>query len=319
MVDPMYIYGGLHTHGGPHTYSIMHPHNMHPICHSLRHRSTIEPFPLVQGKLASLLRLLQLDNVNVNHVAGYTGTALHIAVRKRRGVILRALLAHQAVDPNTAFADGVTPLQVAAQLCLGTMAATLSAHPHTDPNKPTTEGWSPLLQASAKGCLPVTKFLLRREDCDVNAADSKGVTPLIAAAQNGHVSMVKILIGRSDLRVNQATRELNITALIAATMANQHDAVEVILRRKDLDVNARRANGDTALHIAAFFGHTRIVQSLLEVAGINVHQANMHGRTPLTYAEQQPHCFGIASPQVETTDIRAPSVWKLKRESTPMT
>ena len=68
------------------------------------------------------------------------------------------------------------------------------------------------------------------------------------------------------------------------------DVVELLLAR-DADVNIQNEDGETALHLAAFYGHSEVVQVLLgnDVNLRMVHAQNNEGKTSLDLASNEGH------------------------------
>jgi ankyrin repeat protein len=121
-----------------------------------------------------------------------------------------------------------------------------------------------------------------------------GATPFVLAAIAGDAGVMRTLLDHgADPRLGTAQQT---TALMAAaglggdlsvsfvTEANALEAVRLLLTQ-GIDVNAANADGDTALHGAAFIKWPRVVRLLAE-SGANLSAENVRGETPLTAAEQ---------------------------------
>ncbi len=124
-----------------------------------------------------------------------------------------------------------------------------------------------------------------------------GATPLMAAASTSDVALVRALVEHgADPRLTNAQRT---TALLAAAgvgvdapeeaAGSEPEALQAIelLLKLGADVNAVDANGDTAMHGAAYRNHPKVVQLLADKgAKIEVwNRANKIGLTPLVIAE----------------------------------
>ena len=65
--------------------------------------------------------------------------------------------------------------------------------------------------------------------------------------------------------------------------------MQALARSRKVDLNARRRNGDTALHLAAFSGHSKAVDTLLKLDRIDVAARNAKGFSAIDYAAARGH------------------------------
>ena len=129
------------------------------------------------------------------------------------------------------------------------------------------DGSNILHRAALQGRADVVEILLERDDLDVNAFDPSRTSrnALMLAAIYGHVRIVELLLGRKDLRPNlRADR----TALMFTAIENGLESMKLLLRDPRISVDDQDESGATALMLAAYFGYTSIVETLLD-AGAN--------------------------------------------------
>ena len=129
------------------------------------------------------------------------------------------------------------------------------------------DGSNILHRAAMQGRVDVVETLLEREDLDVNAFDPSQTSrnALMLAAIYGHVRIVELLLGRKDLRPNlRADR----TALMFTAIENGLESMKLLLRDPRVSIDDQDELGATALMMAASFGYTSIVETLLD-AGAN--------------------------------------------------
>ncbi|XP_073730984.1 ankyrin repeat and SAM domain-containing protein 1A isoform X3 [Misgurnus anguillicaudatus] len=112
-------------------------------------------------------------------------------------------------------------------------------------------GYTPLHHAALNGHSEVVEVLLRNEAL-TNMADNKGCYPLHLAAWKGDQRIVKLLVhqGPSHPKLNEQN-----------TLENKE-----FKRCGPFDpyINAKNNDNETPLHCAAQYGHTQVVQLLLE-------------------------------------------------------
>jgi ankyrin repeat protein len=106
-------------------------------------------------------------------------------------------------------------------------------------------------------------------------------TPLHLASALGLDTAVELFI--RDLGINEADfdgSELDTALWLAARFG--HDAVvKLLLATKNVDVNVQCQYDETPLSKAAFYGHGAVVELLLAVDKTDVNLKNIRGRTPL--------------------------------------
>ena len=71
--------------------------------------------------------------------------------------------------------------------------------------------------------------------------------------------------------------------LFTACKKGNEEIVELLLAA-NADVNKADNNGCTPLAKAAYYGHTKIVEALLQTKGININSIDKWGETPLSTA-----------------------------------
>ena len=99
--------------------------------------------------------------------------------------------------------------------------------------------------------------LLLDHSANVNNADDDGRSVLWAACFGSHINIVKILLDRGAIYCTEW-----YTPLSAACESGEFNIVKYLLE-KGFSPNDRIEHGRTALHVAGFNGHTKIVKSLL--------------------------------------------------------
>lgn len=100
--------------------------------------------------------------------------------------------------------------------------------------------------------------------------DKEGVPALLWAARGGFEPLIRILLIQGQKPNPQATHSV---------------VARDVTRSNKLDINVRDSRGQTALHIAAYEGHTAIVRLLLELGnGIDISAISNMGNTALHLA-----------------------------------
>jgi ankyrin repeat protein len=132
----------------------------------------------------------------------------------------------------------------------------------------------------------------------VDVRDSQGYTALILAAYDNQPAAVDLLLERgadpcaTDLKGN--------TALMGVAFKNELDIAERLVVR--CDVNARNHQGQTAVMMAALFGHADIVR-LLAQRGADLALTDASGNSAQGLARQQ----GNAGMEALLTELQARS------------
>ncbi|XP_039519939.1 ankyrin repeat and SAM domain-containing protein 1A-like isoform X2 [Pimephales promelas] len=132
-----------------------------------------------------------------------------------------------------------------------TLSSLLSIWRGPNVNCVDSTGYTPLHHAALNGHSEVVEALLRNEAL-TNIADNKGCYPLHLAAWKGDQRIVKLLVhqGPSHPKLNEQS-SLDHTEFKRCGPFDPY-------------INAKNNDNETPLHCAAQYGHTRVVQLLLE-------------------------------------------------------
>lgn len=139
---------------------------------------------------------------------------------------------------------------------------------------------------------------LRRGDSGRGKFTTTGSTPFLLAARTGDLPLMKVLLElKADPNLTNADRSPPLLAAAGVgaladgdeTAATEDEAVEAVKYLLDLsaDINAVDANGETAMHGAAYQSLPKVVKLLADRhADVKIwHQKNKWNWTPLMIAE----------------------------------
>ena len=147
---------------------------------------------------------------------------------------------------------------------------------------------SALYQATLAECVDAVVILLSILEADPNSSDSEGVTPLIIACHYGNIQIATLLL-QACANINQQC-ETGATALMfACYLETPHNDLVRLLMQSGADISIKTSRLQrTALMIAAYCGHTSIVQYLLD-EGAPVNTQDVNGGTSLMLASEFGH------------------------------
>lgn len=217
------------------------------------------------------------------------------------------ILLNAGVKVNATDADGDTPLICAAMNGHIATVKSLIEQKATIDHK-NKNGETALMWACEFGNAEIAQLLIKH-GAHVNAQRKDGVTALRWAVKGGHADVVKILIATNayvDLAVlNWAVSKdnLNVAKILVDHLGKQKVTINEIaigkftplmwaarngnkkmvkfLIENKADINAKDKEGDTALSMAAMYGHTEAAKYLI-AAGAQV--MNIHLQDPIGYA-----------------------------------
>lgn len=119
---------------------------------------------------------------------------------------------------------------------------------------------------------------------DLHAPDGKGNTPLVWALRQGSWDVAAELLRDEECPLD--VNKQNETPLVVA-LRRSDVPVSIVksMLEKGVDRNVATTSArETALHVAAAQGHTRVLTLLLGTPGIHTHPLNSSGQTPLWLA-----------------------------------
>ena len=274
-------------------------------------------FAAQAGDLESV-RVLVAAGARMNDATPEAGSALVVAAVNGQEKVTLFLLDHGA-DPNIADGYGMTALHWAVQEGVKTLYGKPAENDHfwEHPNMPElvkallVHGANPNARIK-KDFDPYIHRFARSRGLDLPQAGLTGATAFLLAAASGDHGMMRLLLeGKADPQI--ATVEGLTPLMVAAGVGvewmagastgvsgahmegdslapeeekNYLEAVKLAVERGGA-VNAPGLGGRTALHGAAFWGATQIIQYLAE-KGADLEAQDMYGQSAMTVALGDP-------------------------------
>ena len=139
-------------------------------------------------------------------------------------------------------------------------------------------GWCGAIQgaeiheAAELGDLARVRTYLEQDPKQIDLVDAKGRTVLARAERSGKKELVEFLLEKG------ATEDIFAAAIVGHT-----DKVAALLKQDPKLINARDSGGKTALHWAALYGQTKVMELLLANKA-DVNSLDEDGFTPLHWA-----------------------------------
>ncbi|XP_073675049.1 synphilin-1 [Garra rufa] len=155
---------------------------------------------------------------------------------------------------------------------------------------------------------------LMGEDC-LNERNTQQLTPAGLAVRNGHLECVRWMVSETEAIAELSCSREHPSLIHYAARHGQERVLLWLLQfmqEQAISLDEADQNGNTAVHVAAQFGHLSCVQTLVEY-GSNVTVQNQQGERPSQSAERQGHstcsrylvvvetCMSLASQVVKLT------------------
>jgi ankyrin repeat protein len=256
----------------------------------------------VDGGYKDVVELLLTRGAGIHMKDTRGRTPLHAAISYDNDEIVEMLIAKGA-NVNAEDPAGMTPLHYAAQSACRAIAALLLAH-GANVNAPTWDLRTPLHCAAAIGHLPLVRLFLDA-GADLNVQDQSGKTPVGLAVSRGYEDAARSLLALGadytlDLAAYLDDLEKARSLLDSGANPNWRGAsgslplyvairqgnapiVRLLIERGASPAMLVDSSGYTALHQAATYGYSEVIQVLID-AGADVNAKTKYGSTPATIA-----------------------------------
>ena len=253
-----------------------------------------------KGDIKSVRSILMVDKTAARDARDPDSEATALMTASYHGYhnIVMELVNTRKIDVNEKSNKGMTALHYAAQAGHEKVVSTLLKH-SINVDTRTDDGTTALYLAVEKGHSKVVKQLLDAF-ADANLSSRDGESPLIQACHRGYHKIVEMIMKAPNVKINQKRSTDGATALFVACREGSQECVKYLLSNPMIKINESKTNCRSPLFIASFFGHTKIVEMLLnhsknmrsknmEHGIIDVNQADSKGFTPLFVAAQNGH------------------------------
>ncbi|RDD36842.1 Transient receptor potential cation channel subfamily A member 1 [Trichoplax sp. H2] len=232
-----------------------------------------------------IAELLIKHHCNVNATDNLGKTALHHAATSNDSKMIEIILENsgelEAVDKNE-----MTPLLLAAYRGRKKSVKCLLDH-YANILAQDLCGRTAMHLVAHQQNTAILKLIMESNGEQlIHLPDKNGVTPLFIAAEQGSVATLKELWAKSPKADVQD--QYKNTILHVAAKNNHRDTVWYILKCISQDINARNNFGQRPIHLAAKYGHYRIIV-LLSDAGSELNDRDSFSHSPLHYCVQGGH------------------------------
>ncbi|XP_048246498.1 ankyrin repeat domain-containing protein 50-like [Haliotis rufescens] len=155
-----------------------------------------------------------------------------------------------------------------------------------DINSKGRDGRTPLMCAAREGKSRIFDFLVSRGGLP-SGIDKDGNNILLLACLGGNGKIVKYIISHDDVDIN-GRGQSGRTPLMAAAYKG-HGKVFDLLVDKEADLTLVDDAGDNVLHVACLGGHVKIVSRVLDLDRVDINIQGQCRRTPLMMAARLEH------------------------------
>lgn len=244
------------------------------------------------GDRTSIRSLIDADR-NILKLRDANGnTPLHLAVELRKNEInVLTLLLDSGSEVNSRNEQGATPLHHVALRKEGARAvAELLISRGADPNIQMRTGHTPLHLACEYSRVELTQALLRA-GANHHIVDHEGNTPLLFSfSGKSRDSLVKEVVETLEgAGANLAVRNQQRRDAFLLASASGYVKVCQFLVLKHVNPLTKDGEANTAVHLAAMFGHAELTEILLTIEGMELMGRNNLGETPLHLAAKHNH------------------------------
>ena len=221
----------------------------------LLHRAALSNRP----KLA--LRLINIQECNINETNSVGETALHAACRTRCNKdVLKKLVEDSRCDLNAQDQSGDTALHLAvySQTGVTEKVQCILQSERCNPNITNNEGYTPLHVAVKKGDFKAAVILLNHSQCNPNIQDLTGNTPLHMTTSEISLSNIECFLNHKNIDLNIQNREGNTPLHEAVMRQAPVGVIEAFTLHDSCNPNILNNVGMTPLQIS---GHIEEVDS----------------------------------------------------------
>lgn len=212
----------------------------------------------------------------------------------------------QAVDPNTQNCNGDTPLIWAVCNRYKVIIDLLLNLENIDVNIQNLQGNNSLIIACHINNIEIANKLLNK-GAQPDIENKKRINPLIHTIYHSNKELARLLLEfgadaykaivaiiefdckeilklfiESGVNPNACDESLN-TILMNAIYKQKHNIINMLLQASDININLKNIMGNTALHIAIFYGYTDLAYILIN-KGADLNIENVYQETPLLIA-----------------------------------
>ncbi|XP_056378829.1 serine/threonine-protein phosphatase 6 regulatory ankyrin repeat subunit A-like isoform X2 [Hyla sarda] len=211
-----------------------------------------------------MVKFLHQCKANPNLTDQMDRSPLHLAAERGHTGIVELLTEKFLANVLARTKDGDTLMHIASQ-CGHPETALTFLKKGVLLHMPNKSGALCLHAAARRGHTAVVKALLQK-GAQVDARTKENYTALHIAVENCKPQVVQTLLGYGAQVEPKGGKDQETPLHIAARIREGEKVAEILLK-SGADVNMERANGETAVHVAAQYGNLRMIRALMEEGG----------------------------------------------------